>query len=297
MLNAKVEFLVTPYSYVGDDCFPGRILKELLGGRWDYLRIAVAFARNELSHGPLLDAMRAFSSGGRRIDITFGADRFTNSQFGTDYAAVVEVLKHLDSSEGVRISLYHETGRTFHPKIYMFSNELEDRALVIIGSSNWTEGGFFRNIEANMTALLDLSVSSAREAYSQLVDFFEQFWQDSNENLPGHGFARRVTSETIAQYQPFLAPEGSQLGVSSPGAPASSSRASEENTSFRGVRYSSVQPWRPLAVNQPAPSPFTSTPQLPTTNIVSATSPRGPLVWSKKLSRTDAQQQQGKSYR
>jgi HKD family nuclease len=54
--------------------------------------------------------------------------------------------------------LYHDKkrSRTFHPKIYLFSNVPNNNALLIIGSSNWSAGGFHDNIEANVIIELDL---------------------------------------------------------------------------------------------------------------------------------------------
>lgn len=45
-------------------------------------------------------------------------------------------------------------GHTFHPKLYLF--EWENRAKIIVGSSNVTEGGFYRNYEASAYTEYDL---------------------------------------------------------------------------------------------------------------------------------------------
>jgi len=57
-----------------------------------------------------------------------------------------EVLKELLSWRiDVRIVKHRIPGHTFHPKLYLF--KWENRAEIIIGSNNITEGGFFGNYE------------------------------------------------------------------------------------------------------------------------------------------------------
>jgi hypothetical protein len=51
-------------------------------------------------------------------------------------------------------------GRTFHPKIYLFEAQPE-RAEMILGSSNLTEGGTFTNYEANIHLVFDLRSDAA----------------------------------------------------------------------------------------------------------------------------------------
>jgi hypothetical protein len=61
---------------------------------------------------------------------------------GTSQEALAEVL-----SWGIdcRIVNHRLPGHTFHPKLYML--EWEERAAIIIGSNNFTEGGLFNNYE------------------------------------------------------------------------------------------------------------------------------------------------------
>ena len=58
-----------------------------------------------------------------------------------------EVLKELlDWAVDVYVVKHRVPGHTFHPKLYLF--EWHDRATIITGSNNLTEGGFFRNYES-----------------------------------------------------------------------------------------------------------------------------------------------------
>lgn len=61
---------------------------------------------------------------------------------GTSQEALAEVLRwEIDC----RIVNHRWPGHTFHPKLYLF--KWDTRAVVIIGSNNITEGGFFNNYE------------------------------------------------------------------------------------------------------------------------------------------------------
>ena len=70
----------------------------------------------------------------------------------------VEGLKSLlDCLEGRgEVWVFHnENGPTFHPKMYVFSNDRY--AEVIIGSGNLTQGGLFANYESSIALALDLA--------------------------------------------------------------------------------------------------------------------------------------------
>jgi HKD family nuclease len=129
----------------------------------------------------LLSAMREFAKRpGRELSITFGADLFGSETRGSDYLAVAEVLEALRDSEGARVFLYHERGRTFHPKLYLFSNDSTDSALLVVGSSNWSEGGFVENVEANVVLSFDLTNAEHRQMHTDLVSHFDTYWRGDN---------------------------------------------------------------------------------------------------------------------
>ena len=75
-----------------------------------------------------------------------GAD--INFILGIDFKGTSqEVLKELlDWGLDVRIVKHRRAGHTFHPKLYLF--EWDHQGTIIVGSNNFTEGGFFRNYEA-----------------------------------------------------------------------------------------------------------------------------------------------------
>jgi hypothetical protein len=73
----------------------------------------------------------------------------------------------------VRIVKHRLPGHTFHPKLFLF--EWTDRAVIVIGSSNITEGGLFGNYESAARISYSLPTESAAfgEACVQLRRFLE----------------------------------------------------------------------------------------------------------------------------
>lgn len=152
---AEIEFLIFPYASEKRSLLHV-LISEFGKPDWQHFQAAVAFAKSSGNKAELFDAMKGFSRRGGRIDLTFGADRFSGDGSGSEYVALQDVLVALGEEASVNVYLYHEPGRTFHPKLYLFSDEAEHRALVIVGSSNWTGGGFHNNVEANILLRLNL---------------------------------------------------------------------------------------------------------------------------------------------
>lgn len=168
-----------PYSSEGGTSVMHRLIDELASGRWKHFRAAVAFVRTSGNHAALLDALRTFAQAPETLlELTFGADLFGGSSPASDLQAVDELLREIGHFPGVRIHLYHEPGRTFHPKTYLFSNENAGQALAIIGSSNWSEGGLVTNVEANVALTLELQDPGNRALYDQLLGWFQTYWRE-----------------------------------------------------------------------------------------------------------------------
>ena len=154
-----------------------RLIAELSSGSWTRFRAAVAFARASGNDTRLMAALKAFADGGGDIQLTFGADTFAGNAKGSDYEAIEQILSALDP-QSVHVYLYHEGGHTFHPKVYLFDNCQEQGALLIIGSSNWGEGGLVTNVEANIVVHLDLSNESHATTYNRVAECFEMYWSE-----------------------------------------------------------------------------------------------------------------------
>lgn len=157
-----------------------RLIDELMSGKWKQFRAAVAFVRTSGNNAVLLDSLRAFGSEpGNILELTFGADLFGGSSPASEYAAVERLLSSIGDLPGARVHLYHEPGRTFHPKMYLFSDEEAGRALVFIGSSNWSVGGMVGNVEANVAVELEFGKSGNREMYEECLSYFMKYWSEN----------------------------------------------------------------------------------------------------------------------
>ena len=110
-------------------------------GPWTDFSIAVAWAR-ENAVGSMTPVLRQFLQGGGRFKITVGI-----GLLGTSSEAL-EGLLALEAFGAAETFIYHNeaTEETFHPKIFLFS--ARDRARLIVGSSNLTDGGLATNVEA-----------------------------------------------------------------------------------------------------------------------------------------------------
>lgn len=176
MFPALAEFLILPYAAAHGNSLLERLARELDDEKWDCFWGAVAFANESGNDRRLMEALTGFVARGGEVSLTFGADVFGEGNYGTQLTAVRTLLTALAAHESGNVFLYHERGRTFHPKIYLFSGG--DEALVIIGSSNWTRGGLAENVEANVLVKLNLAHADQRTAFEGLVETFRSYWTE-----------------------------------------------------------------------------------------------------------------------
>ena len=178
---AEIDVLVLPYSSIDGNSLLNLLINEFSSEIWTNFKAAVAFCKQTGTIKDLLDAMQTFSERGGEIEITFGADTFGAETKGSDYEAIETILTKFNENPNVNIYLYHEKSRTFHPKIYLFSNEEVQKALLIVGSSNWSEGGFINNIEVDVIIRLDLKKPDHLACYNKIVEHIEDYWQEQEE--------------------------------------------------------------------------------------------------------------------
>ena len=98
---------------------------------------------------------------------------------GSDLQAIQQLVSRFEPYPSARVHLYQESGRTFHPKIYLFDHAENEKALLIIGSSNWSYGGLAANVEGNILLYLSLGIEEERGIYDRLVHCFESYWTES----------------------------------------------------------------------------------------------------------------------
>lgn len=176
---ADTEFIILPYASKVGRSILQILIEELSADRWDTFRSAVAFAKQSGNDTGLLSALAKFAERGGTISMTIGADVFGPSSRGSELSAVETLLETLKPYPAAKLFLYHEARRTFHPKMYVFSHEKENRALAIVGSTNWTEGGLSENVEANVLVRFDLTQKDHRICFDEVVETLERYWTES----------------------------------------------------------------------------------------------------------------------
>lgn len=139
----EVELLTqsTPFTRLGD-----YLIEQLNDSEWTIFRAAIAFVRRSgMRHIRESLRHRATQS---TVKITAGIDLK-----GTSYEGLLDLLNAMDGHGQVFV-FHNENPFTFHPKVYLFRNH--ERARVIIGSGNLTEGGLFTNYESSVAVKLNL---------------------------------------------------------------------------------------------------------------------------------------------
>jgi HKD family nuclease len=173
-----IELLILPYASAAGHSLLKVLIEELNSRRWSRFQAAVAFLKTTGNFPDLVGALSAFAESGGQVELTFGADRFSGETKGSDLEAVQELLEELNELPSAQIYLYHERRRTFHPKMYLFSDQDERSALLIVGSSNWSEGGLVTNVEANVLVRLDLADNDHRKVFDDAQRCFTEYWKE-----------------------------------------------------------------------------------------------------------------------
>ena len=174
-MKTNVELIFLPYEEERQATMVDVLIRELKDAKWTSFTAAVAFARSSGNAAELLNALAAFAKRGGAIEMTFGANTFAEGD-GSDYEAIEALLKELSDCPNVKLYLYNEPTRTFHPKLYLFANANE--AALIIGSSNWTQGGLQRNVEVNVVLRLDLKDAEQMATYEKTREIYQTYWKE-----------------------------------------------------------------------------------------------------------------------
>lgn len=160
-------------------------MENLQKSIWKSFRGAVAFAkRSGVKH--LAAPLKQFSSHGV-TKIIIGVD-----QEGTSAEALTELLASIQPTGEAWV--YHNeasTNSTFHPKVYLFSNE--NSAECFIGSGNLTEGGLFTNYEAFVHLRLDRNKPDDKKFLCHLETLLD------NWSNPANGTALKLTLGVIEE--------------------------------------------------------------------------------------------------
>jgi len=165
-------------------------LKELCGWATD-LRLAYAWATSndgKASHWKALPL-----------------DKVTQATIGIQFAqtepAALRAL--LGCGQGV-LKVVEDTGGVFHPKVIVGLRGAEARAL--IGSSNFTTGGFFGNTELNVLLAGRASEAPLRE----ILEFVAQQWTHPRAFVPGEDWLLRYERAYDTRPRPKPVPKADE---------------------------------------------------------------------------------------
>lgn len=174
----------------------GDVLRhELSSGEWTRLDAAVAFVRRAgVNH--LADSVRAFLRTGR-VRFVVGIDLE-----GSSYEGMAALMAILDDPNA-ELWVFHndQVAVTFHPKVFAFSSA--ERARIVVGSGNLTEGGLYRNYEAAAVFDLDLTSEADAGTWTSLQEAIDG-WSNT-----GGGAALRLDAQLLADLlaEGYLPPE------------------------------------------------------------------------------------------
>lgn len=145
------------------------IAKTLRSGKYSDFKVAVAYSRNS-GISRIYNELSDFANNGGKTSVIAGID-----QSNTSYQALV----NLKTFAHENLFIHHDKNFdiTFHPKVYLFGNREIEK--VIVGSSNFTAGGFFLNYEANIGVTLDSS-KNAKDFQKQVSDYWDNLLKDEN---------------------------------------------------------------------------------------------------------------------
>jgi hypothetical protein len=189
--------------------------------------------------------------------------------------------------------VFHHSGRTFHPKVFLAAGD--DRAIALVGSHNFTAGGVTKNYEAGILGDLLFGDEDDARFIDEIRDYVTRLLDDEEICRP---LTTEFLAELITNPRYPLADEDAPKGTAEPvegGVPADESEASKSGgPSLFGTSMSSMR----ATPKQPAGRPSSATPPaaggLPLTPAAqpSPGPAPDPVVkrWFKRLPASDAQQ-------
>lgn len=148
----------------------GNFLQDNLQKNWNTFRAAVAFVkRSGTRHiAPLLQSFTGSA------ELICGIDHQ-----GTSKEGLTDLLTSV--AHNGRVFVFNNAVHsTFHPKIYLFRDDLN--AELLIGSGNLTEGGLFTNYEGAINITLDLTDPTHSGLLSDVEAALDQ-WKDTATGL------------------------------------------------------------------------------------------------------------------
>ena len=177
-----MNILIQPFS----EKSMGDYIQEVLSGdhgEFVSFQASVAFAkRSGVQH--IEDQLKAFLERGAQARIVVGVDLQ-----GTSSEGLAALLDAMGDSGELFVNHDENTFVTFHPKVYFF--EGTQKAILIVGSGNLTQGGLYSNDEGFAILELDPSSPEDQTVIAQYKNAFDQWCDDDSETV------RRVDRDFI----------------------------------------------------------------------------------------------------
>lgn len=181
--NPGTEMISLIHHPEGEKRLGDLLVENLSHAKWNLFRAAVAFVkRSGTKH--VASALKSFLERGE-VKLSVGIDHL-----GTSFEGLGELLDAL-GDKGEAYVFHNEARSTFHPKLYLFTNDTA--AECFIGSGNLTEGGLFTNCEA----FVHLRLKRSSPDDSKFLAFVEKLLDDWSD--PAVGTVRTLTADLLKQ--------------------------------------------------------------------------------------------------
>lgn len=230
---------------------------------WVSLTAAVAFVKQSGARH-LAAPLQGIVTQGTNVRLIVGVDHRGSSREG------LQTLLQSVIPTGQVWVFHNENPSTYHPKVFLF--EKPDRATLIVGSGNLSEGGLFTNYEVGLLVDLDMG---------QLVDstLVEQVKQNLELLLADNRVASRLDDALLQQLADL------RMIVTE-----SEARDDDEESNRQEAPVPQRNsPFRRVAVRQ-APNVQGAQPQRQPTGPLASPLPQRTLIWRKaNLQHSDAQ--------
>lgn len=179
----QIKFIDNDAAHMGSE-----ITAALSSGNYKNFRAAVAFIRQP-GLNTIYPSLLQFTQNGGDVLIVAGIDNGI-----TSYQSLSNLLA---LATKLRIHHVSDVGETFHPKVYIFGKTERTVDKIIVGSSNLTVGGFYRNVEANVEINFDgignpSTVSNFRK---ELDKFWNGLIRNKNTILADSQFLNKLAEE------------------------------------------------------------------------------------------------------
>lgn len=185
--------------------------------------------------------------------------------------------------------LFDRSGRTFHPKIYLF--EGPDVARLLVGSNNMTAGGVFYNYEGALQVLVDLAVGKEKQVVEQIVEYMGRLYGDT-------GVCKKLDADVLKELvaDPRYRIRDERLRRRAPtGTPADDVDTRLDLDQVTPLFESSAEAKKSVPASggsASVPSPV-ATPPIPSSGGVSSSTSAVTRRWYRRMSPSDAQHPPG----